>query len=339
MTVTSKTANCLVTGVAGFVGSHLAEKLLSQGHSVVGVDCFSDYYPRPFKERNLENLRADSRFSFISGDLLELDLPALLAGKSAPATAKSFGQRVDFIFHLAAQAGVRASWGRSFEIYTRNNILATQQLLEAAREVPPTKFVYASSSSVYGDAEAYPTAENLAPQPISPYGVSKLAGEHLCVLYWRNYRVPTASLRYFTVYGPRQRPDMGFHRFIRAMLQGEEIEVFGDGEQTRDFTYVDDAVQGTVAAALAEARGEVFNIGGGSRVTVNQVIATLESILQRKAKIRYIAEQKGDVRHTSANISKSARFLNYHPRVPLQEGLAHEARWFQEILLTAQAGA
>jgi nucleoside-diphosphate-sugar epimerase len=325
---------CLVTGAAGFVGSHLSERLIAQGYDVVGVDCFTDYYERSIKEQNLERLLTEERFTFLPSDLLDLDLHGLLSGTIA-SSADGSKPRVDFIFHLAAQAGVRASWGRSFEIYTRNNILATQRLLEAAREVPPTKFVYASSSSVYGDAESYPTSEDFTPHPISPYGVSKLAGEHLCMLYWRNYRVPTAALRYFTVYGPRQRPDMGFHRFIRAILHDDEIEVYGDGEQTRDFTYVDDAVQGTVAAALAEDCGQVFNIGGGSRVTVNRVIRSLESILQRKAKINYIAEQKGDVRHTSADISKAARSLRYQPRVPLDEGLAREAAWLQDVLFAA----
>ncbi len=329
-------ATCLVTGAAGFIGSHLAEKLLSQGHRVVGVDCFTDYYARSIKEQNLQPLLAQKNFTFLAADLLETDLPGLLSGEAAPASGHAATKaRVDFIFHLAAQAGVRASWGRSFEIYTRNNILATQQLLEAARQVPPTKFVYASSSSIYGDAETFPTSEELTPHPVSPYGVSKLAGEHLCMLYWRNYRVPTAALRYFTVYGPRQRPDMGFHRFIRAIVQGEEIEIYGDGEQTRDFTYVEDAVQGTIAAALTEVRGEVFNLGGGSRVTVNQVIRSLESILQCPARPKYIAEQKGDVRHTSADTSKARRLLGYQPQVPLQQGLEREAAWLQKSLLAA----
>src|SRR5713101_2670855 len=221
---------CLVTGVAGFVASTLAEKLLARGDVVIGMDCFTDYYSRSIKESNLDRLRNQSRFVFHSADLLELDLPSLLAGKVS-GQASSTGP-VDYVFHLAAQAGVRASWGRSFDIYTRNNILATQRLLEAAKQVPPWKFVYASSSSIYGDAETYPTAEHLTPHPVSPYGVTKLAGEHLCALYWRNYKVPTVSLRYFTVYGPRQRPDMAFHRFITAMQQEREIEIYGDGEQT-----------------------------------------------------------------------------------------------------------
>lgn len=315
---TSAHATCLVTGGAGFIGSHLSEKLLSQGHAVVGIDCFSDYYAPAIKQQNLERLRSQPRFTFLTADLLDLDLKNLLRER-----------QVDYIFHLAAQAGVRASWGRSFEIYTRNNILATQALLEAAKDLPLTKFVYASSSSVYGDAETYPTGEELTPHPISPYGVSKLAGEHLCLLYWRNYAVPANALRYFTVYGPRQRPDMGFHKFIRCMLSGKEFEIYGDGEQTRDFTYVDDAVQGTIAAAMCDVAGEVFNLGGGARVTVNEVIKDLESILNVRARIKYIESQKGDVRHTAADTSKAQRLLCYRPSVSLKEGLSREARWLQ----------
>ena len=321
-------ATCLVTGVAGFIGSHLAEKLLSSGHRVVGVDCFADYYARSIKEQNLRSLLAQKPFTFVAGDLLELDLPALLSGEAAPAPGQPATKaRVDFVFHLAAQAGVRASWGRSFEIYTRNNILATQQLLEAARQVTPAKFVYASSSSVYGDAETYPTHEEMTPHPISPYGVSKLAGEHLCMLYWRNYRVPTAALRYFTVYGPRQRPDMGFNRFIRAIAQGAEIEIYGDGEQTRDFTYVEDAVQGTIAAAMAEARGEVFNIGGGSRVSLNSTLERLSAIAGRPLDVDRTAREDGDVLRTGADIARAREKLGYEPSTALEDGLRAEFEW------------
>ena len=324
----SERAISLVTGVAGFVASHLAERLLSQGHFVLGIDCFTDYYSRVIKQQNLEKLRAHPQFGFVEGDLLQLDLAALLANPCE--NSMGLNGHIDYVFHLAAQAGVRASWGRSFEIYTRNNILATQLLLEAAKQTSLKRFVYASSSSVYGDAETYPTPESLTPHPVSPYGVSKLAGEHLCQLYWYNYRVPTVSLRYFTVYGPRQRPDMGFHKLIVALLQNSEFEVYGNGEQTRDFTYVDDAVRGTIAAALSDSVGEVFNIGGGSRVTLSQVIRHLESILKQRAKVKYIADQKGDVRHTAADISKAQRLLRYTPSVPLVEGLARETRWLEQ---------
>src|SRR5713226_1455998 len=294
--MTSQT--CLVTGVAGFVGSQLAERLIRDGHVVIGIDCFTDYYPREMKERNLSTLRKQEPFCFVEADLLDLDLEALLRGalpvdrgsrmRNHSQWAKLPGP-VDYVFHLAAQAGVRESWGRNFDTYVRNNVLTTQRLLDAAKGLPLKKLVYASSSSIYGDAEAFPTPEAVAPRPHSPYGVTKLAAEHLCMLYCRNYRVPAVGLRYFTVYGPRQRPDMGFNRFIRAILEGQEISVYGDGEQTRDFTYASDAVDGTVRAAFAEVAGEAFNIGGGSRVSVNQVIQLLETITGKQARLRYAA--------------------------------------------------
>src|SRR5579864_3159891 len=226
----------LITGVAGFIGSTLAEQLIEDGAEVVGIDCFIDYYPRIIKERNLARALKHPRFRFVESRIQDADLAALLAGRT-------------HIFHLAAQAGVRKSWGRDFAIYTVNNIEATQVLLEACTKLSLERVVYASSSSVYGDNVAMPMREDSLPQPISPYGVTKLAAEQLCYLYHVNYGVPTVSLRYFTVYGPRQRPDMGFHKFLRATILGEAITVYGDGEQTRDFTFVADAVQATAAAA------------------------------------------------------------------------------------------
>lgn len=310
-------STCLVTGAAGFIGSHLAERLIAEGHQVVGVDCFTDYYPRALKEQNLESLRAHAQFRFVEVDLLEMDLGALLHGEPP----------VDFVFHLAAQAGVRASWGRQFEVYTRNNVLVTQRLLEAAKDAPLRKFVFSSSSSVYGDAQQYPTAETLRPQPVSPYGVTKLAAEHLAHLYWKNFGVPALSLRYFTVYGPRQRPDMAFHRFIRAIMRGETITVYGDGEQSRDFTYVSDAVEANLLAMRSDATGQVFNVGGGSRVTVNQVLGQLEEIMGRAAQVEHTETQKGDVRHTAADTSLAREVLGYAPRVSLREGLQRMVTW------------
>ncbi|MDH4210743.1 MAG: NAD-dependent epimerase/dehydratase family protein [candidate division WOR-3 bacterium] len=304
----------LVTGVAGFIGSHLAERLLGTGHEVTGVDCFTDYYPRKIKESNLSVLRDSNKFVFHEDDLLRMDLTALL-------------KNVDIVFHEAAQAGVRASWGSSFRIYTENNVRATQCLLEAAKETELNKFIYASSSSIYGDAESYPTDEDTKPMPISPYGVTKLAGEHLCYLYYKNYGVPTASLRYFTVYGPRQRPDMAFNKFIRAILSDEEITIYGDGEQTRDFTYIDDIIDANISAMDAQVIGHVFNIGGGSRITVNDTIRILEKVTGKKAKIKYIEKQKGDVRHTGADISKAAELLGYKPAYDLEKGIANEVNW------------
>ena len=314
---------CVVTGVAGFIGSSIADRLLSLGHEVIGIDCFVDYYPREMKEKNLESARSDNRFTFIESNLLDLPLEQTLAG-------------ANWIFHQAAQAGVRASWGESFRIYTDNNILATQRLLEATKtsQVRETlqKVVYASSSSVYGSAETLPTSEQILPRPVSPYGVSKLAAEHLMVLYKSEFAVPTASLRYFTVYGPRQRPDMAFRKFITAALQNESIVVYGDGEQSRDFTFIRDIVGANIAAASTETIDLVFNIGGGSRVTVNQVVAMLEEILNKKIHVDYRPRAIGDAAHTSADTSRAREQLKYKPQVSLQEGLRAEAEWVETAL-------
>src|SRR6202022_3840475 len=233
---------CLVTGAAGFVGSSLCDALLGQGYEVIGLDCFLDYYPRFIKERNLSAARDFERFTFAEANLLEADLPALL-------------QDAEIVFHLAAQPGVRASWGKTFDRYSDNNVLATQRLLEASLATRPRRVVFASSSSVYGNPDRLPVKESDQTRPVSPYGVTKLAAEHLCHLYYTNFQVPVVSLRYFTVYGPRQRPDMAFHKFIRGGLLRQPIEIHGDGNQTRDFTYVDDVVKVTRDAAEAGEPG------------------------------------------------------------------------------------
>lgn len=310
---------CLVTGAAGFVGSHLSEKLLTLGFLVRGIDCFLDNYPRNFKKDNIKDLLNDKNFHFADNDLLTVNLKSLTNG-------------VDFIFHQAARPGVRQSWGRQFGTYVDNNILATQRLLEAVKELKIKKFIYASSSSVYGDAETFPTSEKLAPRPISPYGVTKLAAEHLCLLYAKNYAVPTVALRYFTVYGPRQRPDMAFHKFIKAAITGEKIEVYGDGRQTRDFTYIDDAIAANISAMESDVVGEVFNIGGGSRISIKEVLGIINELFGRKLKIAYLSEKKGDVRHTSADISKAKNILKYNPRVKIKEGLQKELIWLKELV-------
>lgn len=305
---------CVVTGCAGFIGSHLSEALVQRGHEVVGIDCFTDYYPRPAKESNLSALRLSPHFAFIEANLLEYDLSRLLEG-------------VDYVFHQAAQAGVRASWGQNFSVYTENNVLATQRLLEEAKALPIKRLVYASSSSIYGDAKELPVTEETLPQPISPYGVTKLAAEHLCRLYWVNFRVPTVSLRYFTVYGPRQRPDMGFHKFFRALLKGDEITLYGDGDQTRDFTFVSDAVAANLACMDAPVSGDLFNVGGGSRISVNRVLELMQSISGREARIRRIDDQKGDVRHTFADTTRAREALGFSPSVSTEEGLRREWEW------------
>jgi UDP-glucose 4-epimerase len=309
----------LVTGCAGFIGSQLSERLLADGHEVVGLDCLTDYYPTSIKRANLEIARNHLRFKFIEADLVQVDLSSLVEG-------------IDVIYHQAAQPGVRGSWGKSFDIYIRNNISATQRLLEAVKDRPLRKFVYASSSSVYGDAEAYPTSEEALPRPVSPYGATKLAAEHLVSLYCRNYGLPTLALRYFTVYGPRHRPDMAFHRFIRSALESRPIEIYGDGEQTRDFTFIADALDANVAAGDSAGSGVALNIGGGSRVSVNQVIAILEELLDRKIAVRYSDTARGDVRHTSADTGRARELLGYSPQIDLRTGLAAEIAWVKGAL-------
>ena len=304
----------LVTGVAGFIGSHLTAALLDKGASVVGLDCFTDYYPRAVKEKNLEENRLRERFRFAETSIENADLPALLEG-------------VTHVFHLAAQAGVRKSWGKDFKTYTVNNVEATQILLEACAGRPIERFVYASSSSVYGDAAAIPMREDALPQPLSPYGVTKLAGEHLCLLYHANHGVPACAMRYFTVYGPRQRPDMAFHRFIKAALREEPISLYGDGEQTRDFTFVADAVAATIAAAECGAPGRAYNVGGGSRVSMNQVLEIIERIAGHPLRITREPAQKGDMRDTYADTTRARQDLGFHPAVSLEEGIQAEYRW------------
>jgi UDP-glucose 4-epimerase len=308
----------LVTGAAGFIGSTLAERLLRNGADVVALDCFADYYPRPVKEQNLAGLRNQPRFRLIECRIQDADLASLLSDRT-------------HVFHLAAQAGVRRSWGRDFAIYTENNIEATQVLLEACAGRSVERFVYASSSSVYGDSVSLPMREDAPTQPLSPYGVTKLAAEHLCALYHANYSIPTVSLRYFTVYGPRQRPDMAFHRFLRAIIHDQPITLYGDGEQTRDFTYVQDAVTATVAAATRGVPGRVYNIGGGSRVSMNQVLEMIGRVSGRPPVVSVDPAQKGDMRHTYADTRLAGADLGFVPAVNLEEGLAAEYQWLTGI--------
>jgi UDP-glucose 4-epimerase len=301
------------------VGSSLCDALLAAGHSVVGLDAFVDYYPRAVKERNLAAARRNSRFTFIEGDLLTCEIDRLLDG-------------AEWVFHQAAQAGVRASWGGYFSSYTANNVLATQRLLDGARRAPAIKsVVYASSSSIYGNAEAFPTPETAIPRPVSPYGVTKLAAEHLMVLYATEFGVPTVSLRYFTVYGPRQRPDMAFHRFLRAGLTGDEIVVYGDGEQSRDFTFISDIVAANIRAAERGQPGTVFNLGGGTQATVNGVLTIVERIVG-PLRVRRQERQAGDARHTSADTSAARDALGFVPEVGLETGIAAEAEWLRSEL-------
>ncbi|MCU0547895.1 MAG: GDP-mannose 4,6-dehydratase [Leptolyngbya sp. Prado105] len=310
----------VVTGAAGFIGSHLVEALLERGDRVIGVDQFNDYYDTALKWKNLAVSLQHPNFKLIEADIQGLDWNQLLTD-------------VEVVYHQAAQAGVRSSWGTGFRSYTEQNINATQILLEAAKTAKQLqRFIYASSSSIYGNAEALPTAETICPQPVSPYGITKLAAEQLCGLYHQNFGVPTCSLRYFTVYGARQRPDMGFHKFLKAALQDDAIVIYGDGQQTRDFTNVNDAIAANLAAATTpEAVGEVFNIGGGSRVVLSDVIVTMETILGRPIRKKFIENAIGDARHTAADVTKAKKILGYHPQVSLQDGLAQEWEWIRSL--------
>jgi nucleoside-diphosphate-sugar epimerase len=298
----------VVTGAAGFVGSHLCTHLLKQGNEVVGIDAMTDFYDVTHKEANLAPLTAWDSFAFNRADLLEAPLRQLLDG-------------AEVVFHLAGQPGVRPSWGPEFAVYVRRNILATQRLLETSRDMPVRKIVYSSSSSVYGDAESYPTTETMRPRPVSPYGVTKLAAEHLCELYRANFGTPTASLRLFTVYGPGQRPDMAFSRLIGAALRGAPFPLFGDGRQTRDFTYVGDVVEALCAAALSSWTG-IANIGGGSRTSMAEVVRLAGELVGRAVEIVRQPAQPGDVRDTAADTSLARHAFGYEPTVPLAEGLA-----------------
>ena len=304
----------LITGAAGFIGSHLTTALLDRGAEVTGLDCFTDYYPRIVKEGNLSVNAGRPGFRFIEGSVQHTELAALLDGKT-------------HVFHLAAQAGVRKSWGGDFRIYSELNVDATQRLLEACVGRPLHRVVYASSSSVYGDTVSIPMREDALPQPVSPYGVTKLAAEHLCHLYYANHQVPTTSVRYFTVYGPRQRPDMAFHKFIKAAITGRPLTVYGDGEQTRDFTFVTDAVAATAAAGDRGVPGRAYNIGGGSRVSVNRLFEIIGRIHGAPLDIRREPAQKGDMRDTFADSTLAKQDLGFAPKVSLEEGLEAEYRW------------
>ena len=307
----------VVTGAAGFVGSHLVERLLALGHGVVGVDCFTDYYDRRAKESNLGVSRANESFQLIEEDLCAIDLERLLDG-------------ADYVFHLAGQAGVRPSWGASFGDYVRHNISATQRLLEAAKDARLQKLVFASSSSVYGDAQELPVNEQALPRPVSPYGVTKLAAEHLCSLYGRLFELPVVSLRLFTVYGPRQRPDMAIRRFLTAALRDEPVTVYGDGEQTRDFTFVSDVVDAHVLAMQAPAAECVLNVCGGSTISVRALLELIEGVTGRKLRIEHAQAARGDARHTLGDNSHAREAIGFAPKVSLEEGVMTEWAWLNE---------
>ncbi|ASS75143.1 UDP-glucose 4-epimerase [Tumebacillus algifaecis] len=297
----------LVTGCAGFIGSSLSERLLREGYAVIGIDAFLHNYDRWVKEQNLRNLLEHPQFRFFERDLRTLSFSELIS-------------RVDVVFHQAALPGVRTSWGTQFQEYVDHNILVTQALLEAAKDSNLNKIVCASSSSVYGGMNG-PTEETQAPHPISPYGVTKLAAEQLCQLYASQFGVPVVSLRYFTVFGPRQRPDMAFHKFIKSVLTGQPIEIYGDGEQSRDFTFIEDAVTANLLAANSPLTGEVYNIGGISRLNLNEVLSMIESHTGKQANRCLLPAQPGDPKHTFADIRKAQTHLGYDPQFDIEHGI------------------
>jgi len=313
------TLTCLVTGVAGFIGSHLADALLNKGCHVIGIDELNDYYDPRQKQANLQSLQQHPQFTFIADSIHNLNWKALL-------------QNVQVVYHQAAQAGVRASWGQNFKDYTERNLNATQIILEACREITSLKrLVFASSSSVYGDAETMPTTEQTPTRPVSPYGITKLAAEQLCHLYYQNFGVPVTSLRYFTVYGPRQRPDMAFHKFFRAALQKQPVTILGDGQQTRNYTYVADVVTANIAAATSEKTlGRIINIGGNACISLKTALNLIEKITQIPLEKKYLPCAVGDAKHTNADITLATQLLNYNPQVDLETGLIQEWQWIQK---------
>jgi UDP-glucuronate 4-epimerase len=300
-------ASFLLTGCAGFIGSHLTDAVLARGDRVVGVDAFRDYYARSLKELNSAPARESENLEFVEAGLDELELDRLVEG-------------LDGIFHLAAQAGVRGSWGDTFGIYARDNVVATQRVFEAAVRAQ-LRVVWASSSSVYGNAEAYPTAEDTRPRPISPYGVTKASCEHLAGAYADSLGLDHVALRYFTVYGPRQRPDMAFSRIAQALADGTVFPVYGTGDQTRDVTFVTDAVSATLAAMERAPRASVYNVGGGSETSLNEVIAVAERLTGRRLRVRREPAASGDVRRTAADISRAKAELAWQPETSLEQGL------------------
>jgi len=305
----------LVTGAAGFVGSQLVDALLAAGHDVVGVDAFTPYYDRATKEANLDAARQHDRFRLVDVDLRDADLRPLLDG-------------VDTVYHQAAQPGVRLSWSDGFATYDSCNVLATQRVLEAALRSGVRRVVYASSSSVYGNAETYPVHETDLPRPHSPYGVTKLAAEHLCGLYAANHGLSTVALRYFTVYGPRQRPDMAFHRLVEAALDQEPFPLYGDGSHVRDFTYVGDVVEANVLAGRADApAGTVVNVCAGGSTVLRDVIDAVGEAVGAPVPVERLGEQAGDVQRTGGSNEAAARILGWAPRTSLADGIAAQADW------------
>jgi UDP-glucose 4-epimerase len=309
----------LVTGCAGFIGSHVAAKLLKDGHDVLGVDNFDVYYSRSQKEKNLLPILLNPKFKLVEDNLATMALVKVLKG-------------TEVVVHLAAQAGVRSSWGASFHKYVTNNILATQRLLEESKSRKLKRFIYASSSSVYGDIGEVLNEEMMC-RPKSPYGVTKLAAEHLCQLYHQGYKMPTVALRFFSVYGPGQRPDMAFHRFSQNLLHEAAITIYGDGRQVRDFTYVDDVADIVAASLTADVTGQVVNVGGGSPATLLEAVALMEKVSGKTCTKTFLERQRGDVTATRADTAKLERLFGVKPKTTLEEGLARQWEWMKTFVL------
>jgi len=308
---------CLVTGAAGFIGSTLAEKLIDLNYEVVGIDSFFNNYSREIKEKNISQLKNKNKFVFFEGDILNSRYPF------------SFDE-IDYVFHIAGIPGVRDSWGEKFKDYFNNNILATQNLLEKLSESNVKKLIYSSSSSIYGETEILPTPETVLPKPLSPYAASKLAAENLMFLYGKKFKIPVVSLRLFTVYGPRQRPDLFFNKCISRILRNEHVDIFGDGKQKRSYTYIDDVVNGFVGAMKESVQDDIFNIGGGESVSVNEIIDIIEKILEEKAQRKFLPIMAGEPKETFADFSKAKKEFGYNPKTKIKEGLINEINWIKE---------
>jgi UDP-glucose 4-epimerase len=310
----------IVTGVAGFIGSHLAEKLLENKFKVIGIDNFTNYYPKKIKENNLLNCKKNKNFVFYEHDVINLDLISIF-------------KKSNYLFHMAAQPGVRSSWGTNFETYVKENIIVTQKVLEVAKHTNSlSKIIMASSSSVYGNQQKKMNENASDLRPISPYGITKLAAENLCRVYAEYFELPIVSLRYFTVYGPRQRPEMAFMRFIHASLTHKKITIYGDGRQTRDFTFIDNVINASLSCLEHDVTNEVLNIGGGHVLSINDILKLIENISESKLTINYTSKQNGDVNHTEADISKASRLINYKPKTHIKDGLLRQYEFVKNNL-------
>lgn len=301
----------LLTGCAGFIGSHLTEKLLALDNEITGIDVLTDYYSVELKKKNLEYFLKNRNFRFINEDISTIDFSQLL-------------NDVDCVYHLAAQPGVRGSWGENFDVYVRNNISATQKLLEYSTRSKVKKLVYASSSSVYGNQPVEMLNEDLVPRPLSPYGVTKLAAENLCRLYYETHGIPVVSLRLFTVFGPRQRPDMAFQKIINSIKNNSVFQIYGTGEQKRDFTYIDNIVNGFILAKDKGVPGEVYNIGGGETISLNEAMRVFEKLLGREINKKYMGIIKGDVNNTYADVKKARADLGYTNSISLSGAISKQ---------------